>query len=61
MLEYADRGPGFDFDAKNRETLGFLLVENLAQQMKGRLDHDGKSGFTLRFPLRDLKNYSAES
>ncbi|ORC34917.1 hypothetical protein B4O97_11305 [Marispirochaeta aestuarii] len=60
VLEYADRGPGFDFDAKNRETLGFLLVENLAQQMKGRLDHDGKSGFTLRFPLRDLKN-SADS
>jgi len=58
VLEYEDRGPGFDFDIKNQDTLGFLLVNNLAQQLKGRLDHDGKSGFTLRFPLRDMENPS---
>jgi len=55
-LEYEDRGIGFNFNAKNQDTLGFLLVDNLTQQLKGTLVHDGKSGFTLRFPLRDLEN-----
>ena len=53
LLEYEDQGPGYDFNTKDQDTLGLLLVENLSLQLNGQLQHDGKSGFILRFPLRE--------
>jgi two-component sensor histidine kinase len=53
-LVIADDGTGISEDLKDKKTttLGFQLVENLVNQLKGTLEivKDGGSRFTIRFP-----------
>lgn len=52
-LGVSDNGVGFpeDFDYKNNESMGILLINTLTRQVKGTMCFDGKDGskFTLVF------------
>jgi len=56
-LNISDDGAGFpdNIDYKNTKSLGLQLVNNLVNQIDGKLELDGNNGTTFKIVFKELK------